>query len=507
MKVSRWHYYVLVWMLALLLTGCGTNRSQSISSIEDLNQAERVIGGQTGSAHEPLIAEVFPKAQEKQFSNITELLLALDHGQVDAFVHARESLESVLEENPGSYRILGNIGETQCCMVVSPKTKYPELFYQVNEFLAGLEASGELSSLYQKWMIEGDYTMPDISIWEDGEVLSVGTSGELVPNSFYEGNELIGYDIELTLRFAYAYHYKAVFRAENVTARMNDTEFGKVDMLSGGILKTPERAERVLFPDTALYTAPVAVLVKEEGSALQGGGIRGLLQSLEKTLLRENRWKMILSGLAITLLLSAGALVLGSFLGFVFCMGKRSRLSLLSGFMQGFIALMDGIPVVLVLMICFYLVFSHTGLSEIPVAIIAFSLAFGCRCAIILDTGMNSVDKGEVEAAQAMGMSGFQVFRKIQFPQAVGLAFDMYKAQVVAMIKNTSIVGYIAVQDLTKVSDIIRARTYDSFFSLVFTALIYFLLARICLFLLGLLGNMISPKRHSHRRIRKGGEA
>ena len=349
-------------------------------------------------------------------------------------------------------------------------------------------------------MIDTDYHMPEIPIWEDGDVLSVGTSGELVPNSFYEGNELIGYDIELTLRFAYAYHYKVVFRAENITARMNDTEFGKVDMLSGGLLKTPERAERVLFPDTPLYTAPVAVLAKDEGGVAQRAGFSGLMQSLEKTLLREDRWKMILSGLGVTLLLSLGTLVLGSFLGFVICMAKRSKLSLLSSLMKGFIALMDGIPVVLVLMICFYMVFSHTGLAEIPVAIIAFSITFGCRCAVILDTGMNSVAPGEVEAAEAMGMNSFQVFRTVQFPQAVGLAFDMYKAQVVAMIKNTSIVGYIAVQDLTKISDIIRARTYDSFFSLVFTALIYFLLSRICLFLLGLLGNRVRGRKHAHHR-------
>ena len=98
-----------------------------------------------------------------------------------------------------------------------------------------------------------------------------------------------------------------------------------------------------------------------------------------------------------------------------------------------------------------------------------------------------------------MGMSGWQVFRKIQFPQAVGLAFDMYKGQVVTMIKNTSIVGYIAVQDLTKVSDIIRARTYESFFSLVFTALIYFLIARLGLVLLTLLGRVIDPRSRNRR--------
>ncbi len=104
------------------------------------------------------------------------------------------------------------------------------------------------------------------------------------------------------------------------------------------------------------------------------------------------------------------------------------------------------------------------------------------------------VPAGEVEAADAMGFSKFQRFREIQFPQALSKVFPLYKAQVVAMIKSTSIVGYISVQDLTKVSDIIRSRTYEAFFSLVATALIYFLIARICLALLGRAGDRLTGR-------------
>ena len=94
----------LLLLLALLLSGCSQGRaSEKIRSIEDLNRRSRVIGGLTGSAHEPLIAQVFPLAAEKQYPGFSEMLLALDHGQIDALVHARESLESAMEENPGAY--------------------------------------------------------------------------------------------------------------------------------------------------------------------------------------------------------------------------------------------------------------------------------------------------------------------------------------------------------------------------------------------------------------------
>ena len=230
-----------------------------------------------------------------------------------------------------------------------------------------------------------------------------------------------------------------------------------------------------------------------------GNFFENIVNSLEKTLIRENRWKMILSGLVVTLELSAGAFILGCALGFLFCMLRRSRNKALSAFMNGFISLIDGIPALLVLLICFYVIFSKMGLKEIPVAIIAFSITFGCRVANVLNTGLNSVDRGEIEAAEAMGLSPLQIFTKIQFPQAVTLTFGMFKTQTVTMIKNTSIVGYIAVMDLTKASDIIRARTYESFFSLVFTAVIYFLITRAALALLSQFGNRIDPRRRAKK--------
>jgi len=353
--------------------------------------------------------------------------------------------------------------------------------------------------MYKRWM-DGDVPpMPEIPEASDPVgVLSVGTSGELVPNSFYADGELVGYDIELTKRFAYEYNYAVEFRPEGIDARISDTEFGRVDMLSGGVGETPERAEKVLFPDTPLYAQPICAVVRAD-SAGSGNFFENIRLSLEKTLIRENRWKMILSGLLVTLELSVGAFILGCALGFVFCMLRRSHVKAVSGFMNGFVSLVDGIPALLVLLICFYVVFSKMGLKEIPVAIIAFSITFGCRVSSVLNTGLNSVDRGEIEAAEAMGMSPLQVFRKIQFPQAVSLTFGMFKTQVVTMIKNTSIVGYIAVMDLTKASDIIRARTYESFFSLVFTAVIYFLIARAALALLTQFGNRIDPRRRGKK--------
>lgn len=218
---------------------------------------------------------------------------------------------------------------------------------------------------------------------------------------------------------------------------------------------------------------------------------------LKKTLIREDRYKMILDGLKVTLILSLGSIVLGTILGFVFCMIKRSKILFLSKMMTAFIALISGLPIVLTLMICFYVVFSDTSLNEIIVAIIAFAIDFGCYFAIILNSGIESVAAGEIEAAQSLGMSNLQISKTIIFPQAVQKTFGVYKRQVISIIKATSVVGYIAVQDLTKVSDIIRAGTYEAFFSLIFTAAIYFLIARLCIWILNRADALLNRRKRN----------
>ena len=199
----------IILLTALLLAGCsGAGKGKRLETLDDLNDPSVPIGAMTGSAQEPYVEKVFPKAEEKQFRTVNEMVIALDSGQIDAFVHSKDNIESAMKEKPGEFRLIEEpVGETPVAMAVSPRTKYPELLFQVNEFLKDMKDSGDLDEMYQRWMGEDVPPMPDIPEAEDPVgVLSVGTSGELVPNSFYSDGELVGYDIELTKRFAYKYN-------------------------------------------------------------------------------------------------------------------------------------------------------------------------------------------------------------------------------------------------------------------------------------------------------------
>jgi len=138
-----------------------------------------------------------------------------------------------------------------------------------------------------------------------------------------------------------------------------------------------------------------------------------------------------------------------------------------------FITVMRGIPILVILMILFYVIFATSSLSAESVAVVAFSLNFAAYAGEIFRGALMSVDQGQYEAAYAMGFSKFKTFIIFILPQAVKLAAPVFKGEVTSLLKGTSVVGYIAIQDLTKMSDIIRNRTFDPFFPLLTVAVIY----------------------------------
>ena len=472
------------------------NDLSNVKKPMDLNDPKYIVGVVTGSSTETFAEKILPNATFKQFSSVSDMILALEQKHIDAGAYSQPPLDVVVKEKPDKLKILEEpLLYTDVCMVVSPTPHIENLENQVNEFLEKHTADGSLEKIVKYWMEDKNTELPEIPAPENPtQTLIVSTAGTIPPYNFYVGDKLSGMDIELIKRFAYEYNYNLEIRVEELTSQLLDVEFGKIDMLCGTITYTDERAEHVNFAKPPVLHVPSAIIVRNEETA-ETNFIESLKLSFEKTLIREDRYKMILSGLKITLILSLGSLIFGTILGFIFCLLKRSNIKIISTAMNFFIIVISGLPIVLTLMICFYIVFSGTGLNEIAIAIIAFSIDFGCYIAITLNSGIESVDGGEIEAAEALGLSKIQVYRKIILPQAVRKIFGVYKRQVISLIKTTSIVGYIAVQDLTKVSDIIRARTYEAFFSLIFTAAIYFLIARICIWALDLAERKLNRRK------------
>jgi polar amino acid transport system substrate-binding protein len=160
-----------------------------------------------------------------------------------------------------------------------------------------------------------------------------------------------------------------------------------------------------------------------------------------------------------------------------------------------YVAILRGTPVLVVLMIIFYVVFASVDIDPLIVAVFAFGLNFAAYVSEMFRTGIEGVDRGQTEAGIAMGFTRVQTFLHIVLPQASKRILPVYKGELISLVKMTSIVGYIAVQDLTKASDIIRSRTFDAFFPLIMVAVLYFLISWLLMVALDRLERVADPRR------------
>ena len=272
---------------------------------------------------------------------------------------------------------------------------------------------------------------------------------------------------------------------------------------------TPERMEKVDFLPSH-YKGGVTILIRKKQTAAaektpfsrkMEKAFSELKTSFERTFVRENRWKLVLKGLKVTVIITLLSALAGTILAFPVWLLRTAENKCLQIFGKTFISLMQGTPILVLLMVLYYLVFASVDIPAILVAVIGFSLNFAAYAGEMLRTGIDSVPKGQQEAALALGFNRSQTFFKVVLPQALRQILPIYRGEFINMLKSTSIVGYIAIQDLTKVSDIIRSRTYEAFFPLIATALIYFAAAWILAGFLVILDRKLDPAKRRSKRM------
>ena len=214
-----------------------------------------------------------------------------------------------------------------------------------------------------------------------------------------------------------------------------------------------------------------------------------------------------MEGIGTTLLITVLSILFGTALGFGAYMLCRNGNPAANALTRFFVWLVQGMPVVVLLMILYYIIFAKSSVSGTTISVVGFTLVFGAAMYGMLRTGVGAIPKGQTEAAYALGYGNAQTFFRIILPQAVPHFLPSYKGQITALIKATAVVGYIAVQDLTKMGDIVRGRTYEAFFPLIAVAVIYFILAAALTYLVNRLEILINPRRRRKEDILKGVKA
>lgn len=219
--------------------------------------------------------------------------------------------------------------------------------------------------------------------------------------------------------------------------------------------------------------------------------------------IKDDRWKYITSGLGNTLKITVFALIFAVIIGMLVAIIRYSYdknhtnkagnfiqsllqflLAVANGICHVYLTIIRGVPVVVQLMIIYFIIFASPDVSKIFCAVVAFSLNSGAYVAEIVRGGLNSVDKGQFEAGRSLGFGYIATMWYIILPQAFKNILPALGNEAIMLLKDTSISGYVAIQDLTKGGDIIRSRTYDAFMPLIAVALIYLILVTILTLLL-----------------------
>lgn len=480
--------------------GSGTGPAADTVSYEDYNGKN--IGILTGTNMEQESFHYFPDSTYYYFDGYPNLNAALTNGVIDAYLGDEPALKSIHAQQPQIDYIKERLTNNRYSFAFrkdDPQEK--ALRDQFNGFLQKLKEDGTYDEIDALWFgTDEEHKVVDMSglTGENGTIHIVTTPTD-EPFCYIKDGQHVGYDIDVAVRFAREYGYAVEFGDVDFQARIPALQSGRYEFTTT-MNVTPEREESVLFSDP-VSEGGIVVAVRSadlpENAEVQTEDrsfLERMASSFEKNFIRESRWKMILRGVGTTCFITIWALLFGYLLGFLICLLRNTGSRLGNKLCDLYISILQGTPTIVLLMILFYVILKGTGLPAVWVAVIGFAMNFGAYASEIMRSGYNSVDPGQREAALALGFNERQAFTHFVLPKAAETALPVCRGEMINLLKSTAVVGYISILDLTKMSDIIRSRTFEAFFPLITTALIYLLLSWIIAKAVSVLLRRINPR-------------
>jgi len=475
---------------------------RKLKTVEDIR--DKTIGVLLGSVYDSYVARTYPDATVPQYNSLSDLLIALNSGKIDVTYYDQAAVPEMLKVNPD----LGILARDVFRIPIGAgfNRDNDALREQFNAFLKKIRSNGVYQDMVSRWMEKGIMQMPVIESGPANGVLRAGVVNDLgMPFGLVRDGQLIGFDIELSSRFAAYLGREYVPVPLQFGSLIASVSTNKIDIITASMYITEERNKAIDFSDPYFECGSSLIARKDamdpsvsgaaDGPPLPRPFLERAADSFYINIILENRYKLILDGLLATIVISIFSALLGTLLGGVICFMRMSQRKSLSVTAKLYISLLRGTPVLVLLMIIYYIVFASVDIHPIVVSIIAFGLNFGAYVSEMFRTAIQGVDSGQKEAGIAGGFTRVQTFIYIIAPQALRHLLPVYKGEFISLVKMTSIVGYIAVQDLTKASDIIRSRTFDAFFPLLMAALIYLILAWLLTRALGYIEISVDPKR------------
>lgn len=476
---------ILILTAAVLICcGCSASKDQSsstesasISSVDDLSGKR--IGVQLGTTGDLYCTDYEKDGSGtvvERYNKGADAIQALRQGKIDCVVIDEQPAIKFVEQNDG-IRILDEEFTNEDYAFVLSKDN-TTLLDQINQALDELKADGTIDNIEKNWVGAeselGKYPYEKKDIDRSNGTITIGTNAEFPPYESYSDGQIVGIDIDIM---------QAVCDKLGMDLQIEDMAFdsiitavtsGKVDVGASGFTITEERKKNVNFTDS--YTTSKQVIIVKDTS-VQNSRLN-FVDKLKQSFIDNDNYQYLLKGLGNTLLITFFAVIIGILIGFLIAIVRTSHdrngsLPLLNGICRLYLTIIRGTPVMVQLLIIYYVILANINTSKILVAVVAFGLNSAAYVAEIVRSGIMAVDIGQFEAGRSLGLNYNQTMRSIILPQAVKNILPALCNEFISLLKETSISGYIGLMDLTKGGDIIRSTTFQAMIPLISVAIIY----------------------------------
>lgn len=468
-------------VLAIALAGCGKDEQRYVpKSLSDLRG--HTVAVNSGTTQERIARLSTEEKNVQCMPGGLDALMALNSGRCDVALIERNNMfcdEFTRLDIEEAF----TDSTTQEPLATAVRIDDKQLHDEFTAFFDSIQACGRLAEIKSRWLnpLKTNNLEKQVIRQKDvpttgKRILHLGSDFSYPPYCITIHNEMTGYEVELWQRFAMAYGYGLACDVYTFDALLPALQSKKIDVIVAGMSVTPERASKVLFMPADDYSVTTA-LIRKANTASDKSFFERTKESFDRSLIQQDRWKMIVDGFWTTIWIFLGSLIIGIILGAFISYLQMSKYKLLSVTANCYIDLMRNIPILVLLLVMYYIILADSGLSATMVAIIASAMNFGAYIAVMFTTGIRAVDHGQTEAGLALGYTPLQTFMYIVAPQAARHIIPVFQGEAISLLKGTSIVGYISIVDLTKASDLIRNSSFEAFFPLIFVTVIYFILA------------------------------
>ena len=450
-------------------------KSKTIKTVDDLKGAK--IGVQLGTTGD-IYSSDYEGDKEgttvERYNKMADAVQALKQNKIDCVIIDEQPALTVAKDN-SDLKILEEefVSEEYAICIAKGND---ELTDKINSALEELKADGTIKSIISNYIGEEKgkhpYKTPEGTKYS-GKKLVAATNATFPPYEYYENEKVTGIDIDIITAIGDRLGMKVEIADMEFDAIINSVSSGKADVGIAGLTVTKDRLKSINFSNS--YAKSKQVIIVKAGK--EGNKI-GIVEKFKKNFIKDNRWKYITKGLKNTLIIAIFSVILGIILGFLVAFvrvthDRTGKIKLLNRVCKLYLTVVRGTPMMIQLLIMYYVIFKSVNVDKVLVAVLAFAVNSGAYVAEILRSGIMSVDNGQFEAGRSLGLTYKVTMMSIILPQAVKNVLPALCNEFITLLKETSICGYIGLNDLTRGGDIIRSNTFDAFMPLILVAIIY----------------------------------